>query len=58
MPGMIRVADQAALASDLELYGALEEAPVEHQDEVEAYLRSKYEEINTFLRIMTSIPAA
>ncbi len=55
---MIRAVEQAALGADLGLFGESEEAPVESQAEVEAYLRSKGDEIDTFFGIMTSKPAA
>ena len=72
MSEMIRVAEQAALNADLGLYGERKEAalntdlgmygkrkqvPVEQQEEVEAYIRSKGDEIDVFFR-MTSKPAA
>ena len=72
MSEMIRVAEQAALNADLGMYGKRKEAalhtdlgmygkrkqvPVEQQEEVEAYIRSKGYEIDVFFR-MTSKPAA
>ena len=51
MARMIRVAEQAAISLDLGLSGEIGEEPVEHQSEVEAYLRSKTAEVYAFFGV-------
>jgi len=50
IPRMIGVAEQAALNAELGLGGELE-APADGEADVEAYLRSRGDEIDAFFRI-------
>ncbi len=56
MARMIQIAEQAALSVDLGLYGEIEEEPMDEQQEVEDYLRSRAAHIDAFFSIAGNPP--